>query len=419
MKISRKTLIVGAIALLAAAAVAAKALSPVRAEYVSPQKRHIVQEVFGTGTVEARVLVTLGSKLTGRVKEVRVDEGDIVRKGQVLAVLEAEDMGALADEAGGMEKSAASKAESAKSGLDAARYALASAEAELRRNEATLALARQTFDRYAELHKKGAVSKQDLDEKKAALGEAVGQSSNLAAKREAAASDIRRAESELDAARHQFDAGRAGHSYARAKLADTEIRASIDGVVVSRSVEPGDAVVPGSKVIVIADPETVWVEANIDESISGGIRAGAPAIVFLRSDGRNAIKGAVARVAQESDRVTEELRVDVAFERKDGFRLHLGEQADVYVNGSEKDCLSIPVKAVTVRDGSTGVFIATDGKSRFVPVVTGIYAKDFVEITEGLKESDKVILLDDKLNARLKDGSRVKLTLSADGSANR
>jgi len=127
----------------------------------------------------------------------------------------------------------------------------------------------------------------------------------------------------------------------------------------------------------------------------------------------------VSRVAQESDRVTEEMEVDVAFPLKEKGRLHLGEQADVYVNGCDKDCLSIPVKAVTVREGSTGVFIAADGKARFVPVKTGIYTKEFVEIADGLKESGNVVLLDDKLNAKLHNGAKIKLTTSANGSAMR
>jgi len=233
----------------------------------------------------------------------------------------------------------------------------------------------------------------------------------------AARADTERVKNTLEAARHETGAGTASSTYAKAKFEDSNVRAGVDGMVVSRDAEEGDAVVPGSSIFRIADPETVWVKANIDEALGGGIAPGNPAHVYLRSDRKTPLTGNVSRVAQESDRVTEEMEVDVAFPLKEKGRLHLGEQADVYVNGRAKDCLSIPLKAVTVRGGHTGVFIAVDNKARFVPVKTGIMDKDFAEIAEGLKESDNVVLLDDKLNAKLKDGSRVKLVSSADGSA--
>jgi len=419
MKISRKVLIVAAIMLLAVAAVAIKILTPVRAGYVSPQKRHLVQEVFGTGTVEARVLVTAGSKITGRVKKLYVDQGDFVKKGQLLAVLESEDLRALVKQAVDTQQKSVYMETATKSDLVRSQANIKAAEFAVQKSEATMKLARQTLERYDALFKKGMVSRQDLDEKQAALDEAMRQRDNLEAVVTAARADTERVKNTLEAARHETGAGTASSTYAKAKLEDTLVRASMDGVVVSRDAEEGDAVVPGSSIFRIADPETVWVKANIDEALGGGIAPGNLAQIYLRSDRKTPLTGNVSRVAQESDRVTEEMEVDVAFLLNEKGRLHLGEQADVYVNGREKDCLSIPIKAVTVREGSTGVFIASDGKARFVPVKTGIYTKEFVEIAEGLKESDKVIMLNDNLNYRLKDGSRIKLVSSANGSTRR
>jgi HlyD family secretion protein len=416
MKISKKVLIVAVIMLLAVVAVAVKILSPVKVAYVSPQKRHLVQEVFGTGTVEARVLVTAGSKITGRVKKLYVDQGDFVKKGQLLAVLESDDLQALVKQAVDTQQKSVSMETATKSDLARAQAASRAADAALQKSEATLKLARQTFERYDALFKKGMVSRQDLDEKQAALDESMRQRDNLEAEKLAASADMERVRGTLEAARHDTSAEKASSTYAKAKLDDSYVRASMDGVVVSRDSEEGDAVVPGTSIFRIADPETVWVKSNIDEAQGGGISPGNPAQVYLRSDRKTPLTGSVSRVAQESDRVTEEMEVDVAFPLKDKGRLHLGEQADVYVNGREKDCLSVPIKAVTVREGKEGVFIAAGGKTRFVPIKAGIMAKDFVEIAEGLKESDKVILLDDKLNAELKEGARVKLIQSASGS---
>lgn len=398
-----------------AAAVAIKLLTPVKAEYVSPQKRHLVQEVFGTGTVEARVLVTAGSKITGRVKRLYADQGDFVRKGQLLASIESDDLHALVNQAVDARLKSVSMEGATRSDLERAEANIKAAEYAVQKAEATMRLARQTFDRYEKLYGKGAISRQELDEKQAALDEAMRQRENLEAAKAAARADADRVAMSLKAAGHETGAGTALSAYAKARYEDANIRASMDGVVVSRDAEEGDAVVPGSSIFRIADPETVWVKANIDEALCGGIALGKRAAVYLRSDRNMPLPGSVSRIAQESDRVTEEMEADVSFPLNDDGRLHLGEQADVYINGFEKDCLAVPVNAVTVRDGGTGVFVAADGKARFVPVKTGIYTKEFVEVAGGLRESDKVILLNDKLNAGLKEGARVRLAQSVSG----
>ena len=87
-------------------------------------------------------------------------------------------------------------------------------------------------------------------------------------------------------------------------------------MVVSRDAEEGDAVVPGTSIFRIADPETVWVKANIDESQGGGIAPGKSAQVYLRTDKKTPLPGTVTRVGQESDRVTEEMEADVSFPLK-------------------------------------------------------------------------------------------------------
>ena len=122
--------------MLAAAAAAIKILSPLKVEVVSPQKRHLVQEVFGTGTVEARVLVTMGSKITGRVKKLYVDQGDFVRKGQLLALLESEDLQALVKQAADTQQKSVSMESATKSDLARARAASRAAGAAVLKSEA-------------------------------------------------------------------------------------------------------------------------------------------------------------------------------------------------------------------------------------------------------------------------------------------
>ncbi len=407
MKISRKKLIVGAAIVLGAAAVAIKIFSPTSAEYVSPQRRHLVQEVFGTGTVEARVLVSEGSKITGRVTKLYVDQGDVVKKGQLLAVLESDDLQALVKQASDTHKKSLSMEAAAKDDLARARAASEAADAALQKSEAAMKLAKQTLKRYAELFKRGIVARQDLDEKQDAYDEAMRQRDDLKAQKAAAKADMERVKNTLQAARHDTRAQAASSNYARAKLADSFVRASMDGVVVSRDVEEGDAVIPGTPVFHIADPDTVWVKSNIDEAQGGGIAMGNPSRIFLRTDRKHPVTGRVERIGEESDRVTEEMEVDVHFPLNNKRVLHLGEQADVYVKGREKDCLSVPSDCVTVRNGKEGVFVAKGDRAHFVPVKIGIWTHDYAE-TPGLGDNEKVILLDHGLEAKLKDGARIK-----------
>ncbi|MBI5189782.1 MAG: efflux RND transporter periplasmic adaptor subunit [Nitrospirae bacterium] len=416
MRISGKVMTAGAITLLAAAVISVKVFKPVEVVYVSPLERRLVQEVFGTGTVEARVLVTAGSKVTGRVVKLYADQGDFVKKGQILARLEGGDLQALVSLADDNLRKSVSMETATDSDLARARAATRAADAALQKSDASLKLARQTFERYEALYGKGAVSRQDLDEKQAALDEAARQRENLEAVKAAAGADAERVRNTLEAARHETGAGTASSAYARARLEDTVVRASMDGVVVSRDAEEGDAVVPGSPIFRIADPATVWVKANVDEAQAGGVAPGNAATVYLRSGGKTPIEGRVARVAQESDRVTEETEVDVAFPLEDKARLHLGERADVYIKGAESDGYVIPAKAVTLRDGKAGVFVDRDGRAVFVPVRTGIWTPDYVGIEDGLDGSDRVFLLADRLQERLKDGTRVKSRPSAEAN---
>jgi HlyD family secretion protein len=407
MKISKKTLAVAAVTLVAVAAIAIKILLPVKVQYISPQKRHLVQEVFGTGTVEARVLVTMGSKITGRVKRLYVDQGDVVKKGQLLALLENDDLQALVNQAVNTQQKSSSMKTATTDDLARARAVAKAADAAVQQSEATLKLAKQTLERDEVLVKTGAVSRQDLDEKQAAYDEAVQQNYNLEAEKLAAYADAERVRGTLEAAKYDILASAASSRYAKAELDYSYVRASMDGVVVSRDVEEGDAVVPGTSIFRIADPETVWVKANIDESQGGGIALGKSGRVYLRTDKKTPLPGTVARVGQESDRVTEEMEADVSFPLKEKNILHLGEQADVYINGGEKDCLSVPASAITVREGKEGVFVASGGRARFVPVKAGIWTHDYVEAS-GLRGDEKVILLNDKLKSGLKDGTKVK-----------
>ena len=119
----------------------------------------------------------------------------------------------------------------------------------------------------------------------------------------------------------------------------------------------------GEPVFTLIDARTVWVLAYIDESKAGEIALGQPAEIVLRSLPRRRIKGRVARIQIESDRVNEERRIEVAFEEVPP-DFHLGEQAEVYITATRlPQALLVPEPAVeSIRSDRGTVWAVEDGR---------------------------------------------------------
>ena len=206
-------------------------------------------------------------------------------------------------------------------------------------------------------------------------------------------------------------AGRASVGFARSKVADTLIYAPQDGVIITRDLEKGATVSPGMPILTLADPQTVWVKANVDESQLKGVAVGRKAMITLRSLPGEQLSGHVARLGHQSDRVTEELEVDVAFtEPLKQFRL--GEQSDVYiVTDMKKDAPSLPSDAHVTRDKKRGVWVIKDGRLTFKEVTIGIEdRRNISEIFAGLAGGERVASAPPQEMAKFKEGMKVRTT---------
>lgn len=358
-------------------------LAPYRVESVSLEPHDVQAEAFGVGTVEAKVVVSVGSKITGRVTALNVDQPDRVRKGQLLATLENQDFqDQVAQAAHDLERTAAD---------------LIANEAAIKQAEANRALARKNYERYQSLFQEGAVSRLDFDQKEnehVAAYEAV---NTLLAQRTSLEKQQKKAAANL--------------SYAKAKLADTMVYASCDGVVVSREVEVGDAVVAGTPLFRIADCHTIWIRAYVDETVAGAIRVGQPARVILRSHPEQSLTGQVARVEVESDRVTEEKAIDVTFSVPSPIP-PIGEQAEVYIiTGQKAQVPALPQKALVPIGKSYGVWLIQKGRVHLRQVQVGLSdASGWVEIAGGLDSTDRVALAPPEIMLRLRDNARVAVS---------
>ncbi len=357
-------------------------LAPQRVKVVFVGKRDLTARVYGNGTVEAKVIVGVSSKVTGRIVELYVDQGDHVKRGQLLATLESEDL---------LQQQLQSEAGVSKSDAN-----LNVERANLQKARANLVLAENNARRFKSLLEGGMVSKQEAEQYENTY--------------QVAREDVARSSAAIEAVQMDQAANRAGLGFARSKVADTRIYAPYDGVIVTRDLEKGGTATPGQAIVTLADPRTVWVKANVDESQLKGVAVGKNAVITLRSSPGEEWAGQVARLGHQSDRVTEELEVDVAFTPplKD-FRL--GEQSEVYITTEVKKSVpSLPSAVLVTREKKRGVWVAENGRLTFRAVTVGIRDRsDFVEITSGLGGNERVVVADPPQMARFRDGMKVRM----------
>jgi HlyD family secretion protein len=338
--------------------------SAVSVQVARPQ-RDVAVQVFGLGTVEARVTSKVGFKVAGVVVEVRADVGERVPKGALLARLDDREQRArVARAAAAVEQTQAN---------------LAKATAGLEKATANYANAKTINERRQKLLQSNSGSIEQADTAKAV--------------QDAAFADVNLTTSDIAVARATIGDAKAQQQQEEALLDFHTLAAPYDAMITTRSKELGSALGAGEAVFTLIDPKTVWVLAYIDESKAGEIAAGQPAEIVLRSQPARRLAGKVARIEPESDRVNEERRIAVAFDTIPP-NFTLGEQAEVYITTVhlEKPVL-VPEAAVIGLGKSAGtVWTVEDGHLRQHTVTLGHRLLDGrYEVTGGLPPGAAVV----------------------------
>lgn len=352
--------------------------APVVVQMGVAAEAEITAGVFGIGTVEARHSYAIGPTQAGRILRVRVDHGDKVKAGQLLAEIDPVDLH--------------ERLKGADSTLDRMRNTVLVAEAQEREARSRQAIASANAARYDDLVRKNFVSREaaEIRANEANVAQAALEAAQAA--RLAARKDVERAVRDREALVRQ--------------LANLRLVSPVDGVVIARDAEPGTTVVAGQAVVRVIDPTSVWVRARIDQSRAAGLEAGLPADVVLRSNPAQTLAGRVARVEILSDAVTEERIVAVAFDMTPP--LTVGELAEVTIRrGTRTRGLVVPTSAVTRRDQQPGVWQVIDGKTRFRAVQIGVHTLDgMTELRSGLAAGEAVVV---HSSAQLREGAKVRI----------
>ena len=370
--------------------------------------REIAPVIQGVGTVEAKTVVTVSAKITGRLVSVLVDQGDAVRTGQLLATLDRAEQQAQVAQAEAAVQRARMAVIAQEVALRKAAASVQAAEATVGRLTATEGLARVNADRWRQLHQEGGVSRVEMDVRVTEAVVAGQERRSAEAQRRVAEEEVAVGRAAVDTLRQEVRVAEAALAATRARQADTEIRSPLDGVVVLRELEAGATVNPGSGILKIADPRTAWVTVHVDERDLGNLSVGDRAEISLRSLPGRPVRGQVARIQRESDRVTEQLAVDIALlERPE--RLTLGEQAEARVRPlARQGAVGVPLGALVRTADGPGVWTVVTGRLAFRPVRIGVVDPGgWVETLGGVRAGDEVVVAPGRLADRRNEGRRV------------
>ena len=326
--------------------------------------------LYGLGSVEARVLSRVGFEVGGALVSLSADAGDAVSKGQELAVLHpAEQEARVARAHAAVTANAASQAK---------------AEAAVARALAVLAQREAANRRQKQLARQDVASAQKAEE--AQRDEDVAQA------------EVALAEADLSVIRAQGEDAAAALRLEETLLAHHRLVSPYDAVVVARHSEPGTVVKAGDPIFTQIDPQTVWIQAYIDEERAGQLALGQRGTIRLRSQPAAEYRGSVARIGLERDRVNEERRVWLTCSDCPA-EMFLGEQAEVRIlTGTRDRALMVPEVAILGYDGFRGtVWVVQDGRLRRANLTFG--ARDDrgrVEVTGGLPDGAAIVALPPK-----------------------
>lgn len=329
-----------------------------------------------SGYVVAQRKAAVSSKSTGRLAYLGVEEGSRVKKGQILASLENEDLVAARNQAAAQVKEA---------------------EAELASAQAELTDAHLQYTRYKTLVTQDLISRQDYD---------------------AAEARYYKARAAVQSARARIRTAQAGLANAQAALEYSYIRSPFDGVVTTKYADVGEVVAPfgaaanaRAAVVTLADLESLMVEADVAESNLDKVSQGQPCEIALDAIPDRRFRGEVHMIVPTADRAKATVLTKVKFLETDPRILPEMSAKVAFLSrplkpGEDRPRLLVPQKALTTRNGQLVALVVDGRRVKEVQVTVGPTLGELVEVAAGLKEGDRVVL---NPPASLQGGDRVRV----------
>lgn len=252
------------------------------------------------GFVDAPV-AAVAAQVAGRVESIPVREGDSVRKGQLLAQIDAREREAQLAQARAVLAQAREGLRETQANLEAVLPTVQGAGADVARARATLDEAEANFDRAQELADGGAATPQQVDAARARLLETRAAVQSLGAAKASVQGRVGAAMAAVSNARAASRTAEAAVQLAEVQLAQSRVLCPFDGLVVSRNLEEGEWAAPGTPVVTVEDRTRLWVRLDVEETGIGAVRIGEPAQVVVVALGGRTLRGHVMEVGAEGD----------------------------------------------------------------------------------------------------------------------
>ncbi len=319
-----------------------------QARVVDAQKMEIPALVRATGTLHAHESATLSAQVMGRVQQVLVREGDTVKAGQTLVIL---------DDA------------TLRSSFDQTDASVSAIEQQQAAAQTNADLAASTLARYKQLEAQKSVSPQEMDE----------------VTRRAQA-----AQEQVNALKAQANAAKAQQAGSRAMLGYTRIVAPFAGIVTARMVDPGAMAAPGVPLVQVDSTGALELQATVPESIIASVRKGMKIAITVDSLSGQRFDGSVAEIVPAADPSSHSFLIKIAVPGSTQLRAGMFANAEVPIG--VKQAVLAPRSAVVMR-GSLACAYALDanGLAQLRYLTLGNAYSDNVEVLSGLNGGEKLI----------------------------
>jgi HlyD family secretion protein len=377
-KVSRTRLIVAAVVIVAVVVfLVVRNLRGQAVEVIEVKSAPLVQSVVVSGRMANESRVFLGATITGRVAEVRYREGASVKAGEWVVKLEDAELGASARQAVAALKSAEARLDSQR------RLAGPVAQQQLEQARANASTAERERERNESLFQKGFIGQSRLDEARRAADVARSQLKSAEAQAEA-----NQRGAELDAAITRVAEARAAADLAQARLAQTRIVAPADGLILDRTVEPGQIVQAGTRLIEISIRGPQQLIAQVDEKFLAQLKVDQRASVTADAFPNEPFSAVVLSIAPTIDAQRGSVEVKFSLDTPPPFlRNDMTLSIDVETAKRNK-ALALPSDVIRPNNF---VQVVENGRAVNKPVKLGIRTLSAVEVIVGVAEGDLVI----------------------------
>lgn len=382
----------------------------VKAGIGSVTKGSVTRYIEETATVKCHKTRTIYTEGTGKILEIKAEAGDVVKSGDLLALLDKSGLELQLEEAQAKIDSARAQLK----GTEMVNYVnrIEIAKASVEQAKLAYETALRTYNSVKQLYEENSSSKDDLDKaedtKKSASLTLESAQSELA--------EVKRGASE--SVREGYEAALEQANVYRDMISDNikkqEIRANFDGLILEKLVEDNSYIVPGTPAFVIGDNSLLELESDILAEDAACLKIGNAVEASGKAALGRTIKGKVAKIAPSAKTVVSALGVNqkrvmvtISLEGETDF-LKPGYDLDIKViTDSKGNTLIVPDTSVFDQNGSSAVFVVENGRAVVRSIKKGIEGKDLTEVTEGLKEGEKILVKPDngiRAGMKIKEG---------------